>query len=237
MTIQVESPGRWIRKLEKSEAEEMLYLSGSINWTMRMNPMKIKQFVEAIDEEIYGTTRSATYNLRIKPKIHLTANLTTQTIDDTFTPELTVIFKTDAEKGNYIAIENLNQKKQDSITETEEIPLIQVQNQRIIAYIATALTTIALIASALKYIITKPVQSPTKNVKNLTKPYEELIAKTQKSPDMKMTIEVETLEDLVKIAEILAKPILHSIEGEKHKEHIFYIIDDDIKYVTKLKLE
>lgn len=233
-TIQVESPGRWVRKLEKSEAEEMLHLSGSINWTMHVNPAKIKQFVEAIEKEIYGITRSATYNLKIKPEIHLTANLTTQTIEDTFTPELTVVFKKEAERGNYIAIEDLNHKKQNSITETEEIPLIQVQNQRIIAYIATVLTTAALIASALKYVTTKRAQPPAKIVKNFIKPYEELIAETQKPPDMKTTIEVKALEDLVKIAEILAKPVLHSIEGG---EHIFYVIDDDIKYIAKLKLK
>jgi len=119
------------------------------------------------------------------------------------------------------------------MTKTEEIPLPHIQNQRMISYIATALTTTALAASALLYFIKKLAPPPMKTVEDLTKPYEELIAETsQKPPDTKTTIEVETLEDLAKIAETLIRPILHAIEKE---EHIFYIIDNDTKYIYKTK--
>jgi hypothetical protein len=81
-TIQVESPARWPpRTLKPEEAEEMLLLSGNLNWTMQINGTKVRQFVEAIDKEIYGTTRSTTYNINIKPKIHVAANITAQTIE------------------------------------------------------------------------------------------------------------------------------------------------------------
>jgi hypothetical protein len=233
-TIQVESPGRWPpRTLSLIEAEEMLQLSGNLNWTMQINGTKIRQFVEAIDKEIYGTTRSTTYNINIKPKIRLVANATTQTIDETFTPQLTVAFKTEAEKGNYIAIENLRQTKPGALTETHQIPLPWVQDQRTASYIATASTTIALAISAFLYVRHKPPAPPTKTIEKLTAPYKELIAKTtQKPPETKTTIETETLEDLAKIAEILARPILHTTEA---KEHTFYIIDNNTKYQHKTK--
>jgi len=233
-TIQVESPGRWPpRTLQPTEAEEMFQLSGNLNWTMQINSTKIKQFVEAIDKEVYGTTRSTTYNINIKPKIHMIANVTTQAIDETFTPELTVTFQAEAEKGNYIAIENLNQTKPGKITETHEIPLLWVQNQRTASYMATATTAAALTISAFLYIKYKPAPPPTKIIEKLTAPYKELIAKTtQKPPETKTTIETETLEDLAKIAEILARPILHTTH---EKEHIFYIIDDNTKYQHKTK--
>jgi len=61
---------------------------------MQVNSTKIRQFVEAIDKEIYGTTGSTTYNIKIRPKIHVTANINTKTIDEIYTPELTIAFKT-----------------------------------------------------------------------------------------------------------------------------------------------
>ena len=232
--VQIESPGKWPpRTLSDSEIDEMVNLNRDLNFSMQINNTRIKQFVEAIDKEIYGTTRSTNYNINIKPKIHVTANVTTQTIDETFTPELTVAFKTDAEKGNYITIENLNQAKPGRITETEEIPLPHVQFQRTASYIATAATTIALAISAFLYIRYKPAPPPTKIIEKLTAPYKELIAKTtQKPPETKTTIEMENLEDLAKIAEILARPILHTTEA---KEHTFYIIDNNTKYQHKTR--
>jgi hypothetical protein len=233
-TIQIESPGRWPpRILQPAEAEEMFQLSENLNWTMQINSTKVRQFVEAIDKEIYGTTRSTTYNINIKPEIHVTANITTQAIDETFTPELTVAFKTDAEKGNYIAIEKLQQTKPGALTETHQIPLLWVQDQRTASYIATASTTIALAISAFLYIKNKPTPPPIKIIEKLTAPYKELIAKTtQKPPETKTTIETESLEDLAKIAEILARPILHTTTD---KEHTFYIIDNNTKYQHKTR--
>ena len=75
----------------------------------------------------------------------MVANVVTETtaknIDKNFTAELTVAFKTEAEKGNYIDIQNLNQKKPGAITETHQIFLPWVQTQRKISYMAIAVTT------------------------------------------------------------------------------------------------
>jgi hypothetical protein len=234
-TTELASPGRWTKTLSEAEAEELLDLSGIINFTMQVNCTKIKELVNLIDTET--GTRSSTYNINVKPEIHVTANVTTETtvktIDETFTPELTVAFKAEAEKGNYIAIENLNQTRQGAIIETEQITLPHTQNQRTASYIATATTAAALTISAFLYIKYKPAPPPTKIIEKLTAPYKELIAKTtQKPPETENTIETETLEDLAKIAEILARPILHVTENG---EHTFYIIDNNTKYQHKTK--
>lgn len=232
--ILLESPGKWPPKtLSSTEAQETLRLSGALNFSMQINGTKIKEIVNLIDAET--GTRSTTYNINIKPKIHVTANVTTETtvktIDETFTPELTVAFKTEAEKGNYIAIENLRQTKPDEITETHQIPLQGVEFQRTLSYVATASTTIALAISTFLYIRYKPAVPPKKIIEKLMAPYKELIAETkQKPPETKTTINMETLEDLAKTAEILARPILHTT---KAKEHAFYIIDNNTKYQYK----
>jgi hypothetical protein len=50
--------------------------------------------------------------------------------------------------------------------------------------------------------------------------------------ETKTTIQTESLEDLAKIAEILARPILHTTE---EKEHTFYIIENNTTYQYKTK--
>ena len=227
--IQLESLGKWTKTLSEAEVEEVLKLSGTINFTMQVNCTKIRELVDNIDKET--GTRSTTYNINIKPAIHVVANVTTETIDENFNPELTLAFKTEAEKGSYIAIENLQQTKPGALTETHQIPLPGVEFQRTASYMATASTTAALAISAFLYIRYKPPAPPTKIIEKLTAPYKELIAKTTKpAPETENTIETETLEDLAKIAEILARPILHTTEA---KEHTFYIIDNNTKYQHK----
>ena len=50
--------------------------------------------------------------------------------------------------------------------------------------------------------------------------------------ETKATKETESLEDLAKIVEILARPILHTTE---EKEHTFYIIENNTTYQYKTK--
>jgi len=70
-------------------------------------------------------------------------------------------------------------------------------------------------------------------MKKIIAPYRELITETtEPPPDTPTTINVNTLEDLAKTAEILARPILHTQEGP---QHTFYIIDQDTKYQSKLR--
>jgi len=236
ITTQLESPEKWTRTLSNSEAQEILKLShSSLNFSLQVNHTKIKKLVDSIDDEV--GTHSWTYNVNINPIIHIVVNVTTETIEETFTPELTVAFNTGTEKGTYITIGNLNQTKSGKLTEIGQISLPWVQNQRALAYLATATTATVLAISAFVYHEYKPVAPPKKIseklIKKLMAPYKELIVETtQKPPETKTTIETETLEDLAKTAEILARPILHATDG---KEHTFYIIDNNTKHQHKTK--
>jgi len=86
--------------------------------------------------------------------------------------------------------------------------------------VATVVTAIALIISAFLYVRYKPPAPPEKIIEKHTAPYNDLIAKTTKpAPETETTIEIETLEDLAKIAEILARPILHKKRRRAHILH------------------
>jgi hypothetical protein len=43
-------------------------------------------------------------------------------------------------------------------------------------------------------------------------------------------VETSSLDDLARTAEVLARPIMHSVIGN---EHIFFILDGDTKYQFK----
>ena len=55
--------------------------------------------------------------------------------------------------------------------------------------------------------------------------YKDIMVEAAKPPETQVTIDVKSLEDLTKIAEILVKPILKTADGE-----VFYIIDNGTKY-------
>ena len=69
-------------------------------------------------------------------------------------------------------------------------------------------------------------------IKKIIAPHKDMIIEAEETPEKtRITIEVKTIEDLAKTAEILARPILHATKGN---EHIFYIIDNETRYQFKI---
>jgi hypothetical protein len=178
-----------------------------------------------------GISTTSYYSLEITPTFTINANTTAGPIQQTFTPTLTISFIR-ADQGDVITIEDLRQTKTGAITENQTQTRSDILNQRYASYILITISIAGLFFSTYFYIKTKPTTEKP-SLEKLTAPYKELIAKTtQKPPETKTTINMETLEDLAKIAETLARPILHATEAE---EHTFYIIDNNTKYQYKTK--
>jgi len=225
--IEIESPDKWTRTLSKDEALDLLKFSGSQDFKITVNRTKIYEFVKLIDEEI--GIRSTSYNLNVKPLIHCSAIVATTQIEETFTPTLTISFVSSGDKGNYISIEEIFQTKDGKITETSKNYLEWVEEQMKTAYASTAITSILLAASAVLYIKRRPETPPRKPIEKVIAPYKDLITETiERLPETENTIRINTIEDLSKTAEILAKPILHTQEDQ---DHVFYVIDGNTKYL------
>jgi hypothetical protein len=179
-----------------------------------------------------GVSTSTYYSMDITPTFTILANTTAGQIHELFTPTLTIEFQ-HTDQGDITTIGDLYQTKAGEITENQTITRQDVINQRNASYILTTISVAGLFFSSYFYTKTKPPTLPKKQIEKLIASHKELIAKTtQQPPETKTTIEMETLEDLAKIAEILARPILHTTDGE---EHTFYIIDGDTKYQLKQK--
>jgi len=223
ITIQLESPEKWTKTLTAAEARETLQLTSDLNFTLQINCTKVAEFVKLIDKDT-GTT-STTYNINVKPAIHLTSNA----IDETFNPQLTVAFKQDATKGKYISIEPLTTTKPGQITETRQIPMPWVEKQRKISMIATVIAAVATTATSTLYIKNKPEKPRRKPMEKRIEPYKELMVESaQKSPETEATINLKTIEDLARTAEILAKPIIYNKEDENYR-----VYDNSITYEFK----
>jgi hypothetical protein len=109
-----------------------------------------------------------------------------------------------------------------------------VEVQRKISYAATAVTATGLAASAIAYFRSaqqhKPEEKHAEKIRKTIEEYKDIMVEAAEPPETQVTVDVKSLEDLTKIAEILVKPILKTTDGE-----VFYIIDNGTKYQYKAK--
>lgn len=202
-----------------------------------INVTGLDMLKDSIDKET-GTYTSE-YSVSIQPKIEITANTTVGTISETFTPNMTISFRYGTQQGDYIAIDGLNQTKQGGIQHTETISHPEVMNQRYMSYTFSIASISALIGTAWAYVKTKPEKpaKPQKPIEETIAPYEEIIFEIEEEPRKTAettTVKTKSLEDLISIADGLAKPILYLKKIPSRREektaHIFYVLDGPVRY-------
>jgi hypothetical protein len=156
-----------------------------------------------------GISTTSYYSLEITPTFTINANTTAGPIQQTFTPTLTISFiRTD--QGDVITIEDLHQTKTGTITENETITRQDILYQRYTSYILIAISIAGLFFSTFFYIKTKPKIEEIP-LDKLIAPYKDLIIEAKEPPKTTpetTIINVETIKELAKTAEILAKPII-----------------------------
>ena len=197
-----------------------------------INRTELETIKKQIEQNETGTTSTA-YALEITPTFTVNANTTAGPVQQAFTPILTINSKR-TDQGDIITIENLQQTKTDAITENQTTIRQDIINQRYASYILTTISLPGLFFSTYLYKKLKPTTEKPK-IEKLLAPYKDLIIETTEPPKTTpetITINVTTIQDLAKTAEILARPILHKIEAE---EHTFYVIDNNTKYRHKTK--
>lgn len=211
----------------------------SIEPKKKPNPLpqhtQIDELVGTIDGQI-GTSTSK-YNLAVKPEIHMVAETDAGTINEFFSPNLTIGFKQGTPELNYISIENLEHTRLGTITETHQVFLQWVVNWRIASFLATVVTIPLLAITIWFYIKTKPAKPTKKPIEKIIAPHEEIIIDVATEPsykDQRATLTMKSLEDLVNLADGLAKPVFHlkkpAKPPSKEPTHVFYVLDGLSKY-------
>lgn len=191
----------------------------------------IQSLAAQLDQEI--GVYSSEYNATITIKIQATAQTTEGTINEQFNPTLTLTFKRGTGEGDIIDIRGIENTKTGAKTQQITIYNDWVLNQRYASYGLTAAAIIGMAFTGLLYMKAKPTKPgrPEKYLEEIIEPYEDIIAEVIQEPAYKTpltTIQMKSMEDLVKIADNLARPIIHL--EKTGNNHAFYVIDETTRY-------
>jgi hypothetical protein len=169
------------------------------------------------------------------PTFTIDANTSAGPIFQTFTPTLTVdVGQTD--QGNTIKIDNLQQNQTGAITESTMVTHDEVTYERYASYIFLVACVSGLGFSIYRY--SKDHASMVGfDIEKLTAPYRDLLIEAKEIPefsDETPIVLVKDLEELAKVAEILARPIFYE---HNDAEHTFFVFDSDMTYTYKISQE
>ena len=206
--------------------------------TQSINITALDELKNSIDKET-GTYTSE-YSLIVQPHIDVVANTTAGTINELFTPNMTMNFRYRTPEGDYIAIEGLTHTQQGNIQQTETIYQPEVMSQRYMSYAFSIVFISALLCTTWAYLKAKPEKptKPEKPIEEIIAPHEEIIFETAEEPSYerlgRTVIKMKSLEALVSIADGLAKPVLYLKKPPTHPGeepiHVFYVLDGSVIY-------
>jgi hypothetical protein len=231
---------RWTRQTYAIPLKTIVNTSNEASFQFSIPPITIKSMdtlVGSINSEIGVSTGN--YNITIIANAALNAETAAGTINEQFTASLPLEIERGATEGDIVSIGNLQTTKTGEITQTETTYYDWVQNQQYASYITSATALIGLATCAFFYIQTKPPVTPApseKLIQELTEPYQDIIveAAQEQTPQGQTTITTKTLEDLVKIADTLTKPIVHfqkpPTPENQEPTDIFYVLDNITRY-------
>jgi hypothetical protein len=174
----------------------------------------------------YSTTTSSYYTLEITPTFITTATSPQGPITQIFTPTLTIDYNRN-QQGDVITLTNLEQTQTNQLTQTQVTS--SNQTERYASYILMVVALAGLTLATLFYQRQKPTQ-PKQHVNKIMQSHKDLIIEATKNTkiDTLATIYLAAANELIKTAEILAKPIIHT--KDENDKDVFYIIDENIKY-------
>lgn len=238
VTEYVETP-KWTKRISEHPIKTVntngTEATLSINNISPINASSIEGLVKAMQGDT-GIPMSE-YSANIRVEMYIEAETSEGIINKTFSPTLKMNFESGREEGDIISISGLENSDSDRITKTETVYHSWVKSQRDISYVLSITALSGLVMTTWAFVRTRPHKppKPEKMLKDFIAPYEEIIVETVPEPSVKKPklvpaniISVETMDDLVKTAEILGKPILHSYKPPEN--HIFYVFDGTTRY-------
>ena len=206
-----------------------------INNIPPVNISSVQNLVKRIRQET-GMSISD-YIVTITTQMHIEANTTEGLISESFTPKLTIRFTSSYSEGNIILIQDTEHTKTGEITSTSTLYQPWVNTQRNISYTLSLGSFLGLFVTIWAFARSRPTKPmrPEALIEEVVEPFKEIISETAEEPQFKeqpfmptTTISMKTLEELVKVADILAKPIVHT--RKPPDTHIFYVIDETTRY-------
>jgi hypothetical protein len=215
---------------------------GEYKFTVRANgdftvtfPLDLKQLSGLFDEIQQETGVSASErDLAVKAKVHVLADTDFGTIDTDFTQSVS----TDLKEDVIVWSDNLTKFEPGSIKTTRDVPQTEkflgrpVSQTRILLDVVTGIILVLFGFSLLWYLRRRQEKlSPVaKAAQQARKKYKNIIVEIKELPEVRpgeTVILLNSLDDLVRTAGELLKPVLHKAEGERH---IYCVFDAATRY-------
>jgi len=203
--------------------------------------------IDSIEElrnnlEVETRTGAPNYNVTIRPHILTTVKTKAdnQPLTVTLTPFTPTLFYTF--QYDRISVSSMEHTRPGTRTRAERIYLAWAMNQRYTSYGFSAVSLAGLAITSWAFTKTKPPsRKPAKPIEEIISPFQEIIAESAEEPQFKehhfmptTTISMKTLEDLIKVADWLGKPVLSYQRAERSKStkptRVFYVLDGTTRY-------
>ena len=227
----LENPGVW-SKTFVLVPPTMKSESFSISFPLDIN--HFTEMLEAIRSETGVPAES--YNLSIKADVHTIAQTDFGPIDEAFSKTLSTALGEGTLEWN----EELVESKPGSITTSQMIPNpnkymgLTVSRVRILAVIVAGIIVSLFAYLMWRRLKLKPMEVPKidREVRLAKKKYGERIAEaTSQTPiEGEKAISIGSMEDLIKIADELGKPVIHQAPSIPEEAHAYYVFDGATRY-------
>ena len=222
----------WSKSFDLLQTEE----NGNFNLAFPIDIPYYTSLIQAINSETGASP--ASYTLTITVNIHATGETSFGPIDETFSPTLNGTIT-----GNVLSwAQNLTGSKTGAINRTTTIDNkflgLAVPTALIIFSILSIIFMILLAVTAMSYskFRKQAVSSFDRQIQKIQKSYGSRIAESigDSSVNDKNPVPLNSIEDLMKIADELGKPVVHQSEGPSGDVQLYYVIDGNTRYQYSL---
>jgi len=206
--------------------------SGNFNVSFPLDLVGYLGLFETIREETEASAESN--NVTITAEVHTVAETPFGVIDETFTQAIKGSIK-----GNVLEWDKELAKTQPgSITTSQMIPRkylgLSVNTVKNLFTALVGIFCLFLLSSVVLYVKFKPKGPPQveKEALQVRKKYRErMVEATSQTPmEGEKTISLGSMEDLIKVADELGKPVVHQPPSASEEQHTYYVFDGTTRY-------
>ena len=169
------------------------------------------------------------YIIEVKPTFIITGISPLGSINESFEPVLRI--STNSTKQGYVTtVDGQNQLQSGEFTETLTTTNPGVPNQRYASYALASLSLVGLVMSSWLYLRNR-TGTPKMGAEKQIEAHKDIIVEAatgDRLSGVPKTVNLMTMDELVKASEILAKPIIHATDVEHG--NVFYVVDNNTKY-------
>jgi hypothetical protein len=213
--------------------------TGNFNLDLPIDIAGYASTIQSINSETGASP--ASYNLTITVNIHATGETSYGPIDETFSPALTGTIT-----GNVLNwAPTLTDSKNGAInrvtTTANKVLGLSVRTASVIFIIFSFIFMILLAAIILYYLKNRGhnFSSFDVEIQKIQKSYGARIAESKDNPVVNNInpVPMNSIGDLIKIADELGKPVIHQSEGPSGDIQLYYVIDGNTCYQYSLSRE